>query len=239
LPHTAPLTSLHHLCPTQSLSTFEAVSLAPSDGVWSVVRVPGSAAALSSALEEAADAAEAGVDNALLTHHLVAAIASPLLAFLLCVDPHPPATDDELAAWCAASLRAGALPALHRLMAAAARRGRGEPDFLVDAASAASALALVAAEPVPAAAPGAGAGGDEGPRWCDDPAVATAFGILLGCLSGAHAWGLALRRARGLRRGALAGRATAPALEARCGAPAPGCARCHDATRPACGGRAV
>jgi hypothetical protein len=119
-----------------------------------------------------------------------------MLSFLILPDPRPPAADEALAAWCAAALRAGALPALRRLMATARPDA---PVLRAYVASAASLLALIAAEPAATAA--AGAGGmpevqaeglpqqrpDEAPRWRDDPAVATAIEILLGFVTGAPA----------------------------------------------------
>jgi hypothetical protein len=147
------------------------------------------------------------------------AITMPMLSFLMLPNPRPRATDEALAAWCAAALRAGALPALRRLMALP-RRDRGAPIVRMEAASAASLLALLAAEPLAAsdsaAAGGASADGMpeglagswlgwlaslagfgltqtrrpvEAPRWRDDPAVRTALEILLGCVTGAPAWG--------------------------------------------------
>jgi hypothetical protein len=166
------------------------------------------------------DAAEAGGDHLALIPPLLNAITKPMLALLTHPDPRPPATDEALAAWCAAALRTGALPALRRLMAME-RRGSDAPAFRVEAATAASLLALIAAEPVAAssAATSAVAGGagndgrpagalpgrrpDDSLRWRDDPAVETALEILLGCVTGAPAWGT---RGGPRRRGAIAGR---------------------------------
>jgi hypothetical protein len=181
----------------QGIATFETLS---SDGLCSVMRLPGSAAVLVDALEDAADA---GGDNLSVVSPLLSAVTVPTLCYLNDPFLHLPATDEAHSAWCAAVLRAGALPVLRRLMAMG-RRGPGAAEFVADAASAASVLPLAAAAPAAATAGGgAGAGGapegpaeaapdvrpDEAPRWRDDPAVATAVGILLGCLTGAPAWG--------------------------------------------------
>jgi hypothetical protein len=161
-----------------------------------------------SALQDAVGAA--GGPNPSLIAPLLSAVCSPVLCTLFLRWPRPPGTDEALAAWCAAALRAGALPALRRVMAMA-RRGRGVPAVVVDAASVASLVALIPEEPVAgaasAAARGAGAAGaPNGPRlgwlaglagqwrrpdeaqWLDDPAVAAALEILLGCVAGAPAW---------------------------------------------------
>jgi hypothetical protein len=167
----------------QFVSAFEAMSLGPSDGVWSFMRAPGSAAALVAALEEAIDAG--GGSNPSLIKNLLAAVTVPMWFIL---SRRLPAMDAPFAAWCAATLRAGALPVLRRLMAKAPFRGH--------AASAASIFALMAAGPVAAAAASAAAGGagsdgtpkqppDDAPRRREDPALTMALEILLGCLTGA------------------------------------------------------
>jgi hypothetical protein len=204
----APSTSLT-CARCQVITTFEVVFLSQSDVVWSVMRVPGSAAALISALQEATDVA---TDNPELITDLLNAITKPMLAVLALSGRRPPAADEAFAAWCAAALRAGALPVLRRLMAME-RRGGGAPPFRAHAASAAGILPVVAAELVAAAALAAAAGGtgydgiprhaarrEGGPawalperlpsevaRWCDDPAVMMAFEMLLGCVTGAPA----------------------------------------------------
>jgi hypothetical protein len=197
------------------------VSVGPADGVCSFMRVPGSPAVLVAALEDAA----AGGGSRSLVDPLLNTIISPMLS-ILTLTGRPPTTDEALAAWCAAALAAGALPALRRLLATE-RRGRVASAVRLHAASAASLLALVAAEPVAASTVAAGvavdsasegpAGAaperrpDEAPRWHDDPAVSTALDFLLGCVTGAPAWGSpwggARRPRRGVMEGALAGTA--------------------------------
>jgi hypothetical protein len=184
----------------QGIADFEALALGASDGVWSLMHVPGSAAAIVAALQ---DATEAGGEHLELISPLLNAITKPMLTLLTHFGPRRPATDEALAAWCSAALRAGALPALRRLMATA-RRGRGAMASRVHAASAASVLALIAAEPVASSsgtsAVAGGAGNDgrpagalpgrrpnDPPRWRDDPTVDTALEILLGCVTGAPA----------------------------------------------------
>jgi hypothetical protein len=162
--------------------------------------VPGSAATLSAALE--GFGADAGGESLELVAPLLIAVTTPMLYLLSDSGPRPAATREALGAWCSAALRAGALPALRRLMAAP-RRGGGAPPFRVHAASLVSVLVLIAAEPAAASAGARGAGDEgapEGPagalperrpddvaRWRGDPAVPTAVGILIGCLTGAPA----------------------------------------------------
>jgi hypothetical protein len=175
---------LPHLPPSQGITTLEALTRDSADGLCSFMRVPGSAAAIVAALQEAPD--DGGGDGSLAVR-LLTTLRAPILSYLNLLAPRPAASDEALAAWCAAALIAGALPALRRLMAT--------ERLSVHAASAASLLALIAAEPV-AATGGAGDDGmpegallerlpGEAPRWRDDPAVEVAIEVLLGCVTGA------------------------------------------------------
>jgi hypothetical protein len=218
----------------QLVSAFE--GLGPSDGVWSFMRVPGSAAALVAALEQGTNA---GDGNLSMIENLLDAVTLPLLQIIGLPGPRTPATDEVVAAWCAAALRAGALPALRRVMATAGR-GSNIPACRVCAAAAVVTFALMAAEPVAAAASAAsaatgGAGNDGTPEQPPDD-VAMAFQVLLGCVTGAPACqGRGAPAAPGWRRGKRAGRAACvagPAMGARrCGrssanASSPSYARC-------------
>jgi hypothetical protein len=192
----------HPLRAAQGITDFEAATLSPSDGACSVVRAPGSAAALVRVLDAALEYFGPAVP-ALSSALRVLAMA------LLCnlyADGSPPGTDKAHASWRAAANSAGAVPVLRRVMAA--WESPAVDDVL--AASAAALLQLLPDEAFAAGAP-AGAGGVGTCEWSPPERDGDfSANILIDALNGEPA-GLEARvpSARGLHwplRGAKRGR---------------------------------